>query len=128
MTRRHWFRAAAILTLGLFANAGYGLVLAPTVSNNALPAIPVGTECDLTVKFTPARSGSTASTATSRNATLVFTDSNANVFTFGLAGTATSAIGHLTPGIISLYAGAALTGTDALDSGRLPEFPEEEAQ
>ena len=79
----------------------------------------IGTVCNVTVSFTPTRPGSTASPALARNATLLFTDSSANVFAFGVSGAATGPIDHVTPGTITDFAGVAYTGASVspLDNG-----------
>lgn len=78
---------------------------------------PVGTVCDLAVKFTPQLPGNTTSPTFARNATLLFTDSSGNVFAYGLTGAATGPVAKVVPGKISLYAGVAATGLNALDLG-----------
>lgn len=78
---------------------------------------PVGTVCDLSIKFTPQLPGNTTSPVFARNATLLFTDSGGNVFAYGLTGAATGPVAKVVPGKISLYAGVAATGLNALDLG-----------
>jgi sugar lactone lactonase YvrE len=78
---------------------------------------PVGTVCDLAVKFTPQLPGNTTSPTFARNATLLFTDSGGNVFAYGLTGAATGPVAKVVPGKISLYAGVAAMGLNALDLG-----------
>lgn len=77
----------------------------------------VGTVCDVSIKFTPQLPGNTISPTFARNATLLFTDSNANVFAYGLTGAATGPVAKVVPGKISLYAGVAATGLNTLDLG-----------
>ena len=165
--RRLRMAVAAAACLG-WSVAAYGVVTAPTIANNILPAVAVGssesqtvtltlttadaissiafkagsssefsivsisgctidgvttqsigTTCNVTVSFTPARPGSTVSPALARNATLLFTDSSANVFAFGVSGAATGPIDHVTPGTITDFAGVPFTGTSVspLDNG-----------
>jgi sugar lactone lactonase YvrE len=78
---------------------------------------PAGTVCDLAIKFTPQIPGNTTSPTFARNATLLFTDSGGNVFAYGLTGAATGPVAKVVPGKISLYAGVAATGLNALDLG-----------
>jgi hypothetical protein len=66
---------------------------------------PIGTVCNVSVKFAPLHPGSLASPSLSRNATLLFTDGDANVFAYGLAGAATQAVGQIAPGTVTLFAG-----------------------
>lgn len=77
----------------------------------------VGTVCDVSIKFTPQLPGSTVSPTLARNATLVFSDSSANVFDYGLTGSATGPVAKVVPGKVSLYAGVAATGLNTLDLG-----------
>jgi hypothetical protein len=77
----------------------------------------VGTVCDVSIKFTPQLPGSTVSPAFARNATLLFTDSSANVFAYGLTGAASGPVAKVVPGKVSLYAGVQETGLNALDLG-----------
>ena len=80
----------------------------------------VGTVCDISIKFTPQLPGNTTSPTFARNATLLFTDSNSNVFAYGLTGAATGPVAKVVPGKVSLYAGVAATGLNALDLGLGP--------
>lgn len=77
----------------------------------------VGTVCNLSVKFTPQLPGSTTSPVFARNATVLFTDKSGSAYAYGLTGAATGPVAKVVPGNISLYAGTAATGLNALDVG-----------
>jgi sugar lactone lactonase YvrE len=96
------------LTLATVVASGDYSVQSDSCALNTL--LPANTLCTLQVQFAPSAPGP-------RWFALVATDSNSNIYSFGLEGTGVGSALAFTPGIISTLAG---TGTGGYDGDNIP--------
>jgi trimeric autotransporter adhesin len=91
-----------------------------TVNSSGTTIVAASTVCTIAVKYSPAVPGSAASPTLGRNAPMLVSDVESGspvTYAFGLTGSATAAVSQMAPAMLSLFAGAPLTGLPAAAQG-----------